>query len=275
MQEGDYISFQKASAMLADRLSATREEVALWAWFGKRLGGFDAYVSPMPAPCRKMEGCGDYSPSRCDGFAPPLQYGYPPDRVCDDDKPWTWLADAYFLEHDIESFSPAKAGRYISWNDLLTRWQAYGLDEDEISIKVRGRIHDDELTDIAPLFGGTVIGSETGAPPSWAMFPQADIDAIEVREFSHIRNRLPGADTNGTAGGAVKVGAGETAKRNQWTDVALKALWQESILPGMTQKALAEKYGVTHQSISKQLKRASERFSTTKSKASAKKTWLS
>lgn len=80
----------------------------------------------------------------------------------------------------------------------------------------------------------------------------------------------------GSEGAAVEVGAGATAKRNEWTDVALKALWQESILPGMTQKVLAEKFGVTHQSISKQLKRASERFSKTKSKTSAKKkTWLS
>ncbi|MDP1610086.1 MAG: hypothetical protein Q8M11_03445 [Sulfuritalea sp.] len=77
-------------------------------------------------------------------------------------------------------------------------------------------------------------------------------------------------------GEAQKVGAGDTAKRNKWTDVALKALWQESILPGMTQKILAEKYGVSHQSISKQLNRAAERFSKTRGKASAnKKSWLS
>lgn len=98
-----------------------------------------------------------------------------------------------------------------------------------------------------------------------------------IDEYEQARiEELPADADAGDGGGTVNVRAGATTKRNKWTDVALKALWQESILPDMTQKVLAEKFGVTHQSISKQLKRASERFSKTKSKASAKKkTWLS
>jgi hypothetical protein len=57
------------------------------------------------------------------------------------------------------------------------------MEENDTLIKVRGRIHDDELTDFAPLFGGTEIGGLTGAPKAWAMFPLADVERIEAREF--------------------------------------------------------------------------------------------
>jgi hypothetical protein len=77
---------------------------------------------------------------------------------------------------------------------------------------------------------------------------------------------------NQAAGDLQKVGAGDSTKRNEWTDNALKQLWNESLAPEMTQKKLAEQYGVTHQSISKQIKRARDKFSTTKK---AKKNWLS
>lgn len=103
---------------------------------------------------------------------------------------------------------------------------------------------------------------ERPSPDEWAKWAQSKGFALSDKWHSE--------------GDTVKIGAGAAVKRNQWTDAALKALWQESILPGMTQKVLAEKFGITHQSISKQLKRASERFSKTKSKSSAKKkTWLS
>lgn len=80
------------------------------------------------------------------------------------------------------------------------------------------------------------------------------------------------ASQNKAAGDLQKVGAGDSTKRNKWTDKALKQLWNESLAPEMTQKKLAEQYGVTHQSISKQIKRARDKFSTTKK---AKKNWLS
>lgn len=211
MEEGDYISFQKASAMLTDRLTApraTREEVALWAWFGKRHGGIDAYVSPK----------------RYNGSAPPVLPSPTPDQVCDGDRPWTWLFSAYFLKQEIESFDPTKGmGRFISWGDLLIRWQAYGLDEDEVRAKVRERSSGEDVVALAPIFGAA--GTETReekeadpggiyAPDAWAMFPLAAVEAIEAQELPHIRNSLPNADEGGTPGSVSDAGTRETATNN-------------------------------------------------------------
>lgn len=199
MQESDYVSFQRACVMLAEKLMATKEEVALWAWLGKRCGGIDAYSSPRPSICSKATGCDDFKPEHCGSFAPSPQFAHIPGDLEESATPWGWVADAYFLRREVESFNPSKVGRYISWGELIARWGAYGLTESDVLSKVRGRIHDDELTDMAPLFGGTEVGGKTGAPVSWAMFPLADIEAIEVRDF------------HGTADTTVKVGAGTTS----------------------------------------------------------------
>lgn len=195
MMEGDYISFQKAVAMLAARLSATREEVALWAWLGKRHGGLDAYDSPK----------------RYNGSASPVLPSPTPDQVCDGDRPWTWLFNSYFLKQEIESFDPAKGmGRFISWGDLLTRWQAYGLDEDEVRAKVRGRASGEDVVALAPIFGSMGMEKEEEkeaepdksriyGPDAWAMFSLTGIETIETRDFP------------GTAGRAVEVDGSETA----------------------------------------------------------------
>lgn len=62
-------------------------------------------------------------------------------------------------------------------------------------------------------------------------------------------------------------GAGATAKRHKWTDAALKELWGKSNMSGVTQAELAKEYGITHQSISKQLARARVKFAKGKSKS--------
>lgn len=211
-QESDYVSFQRACVMLAEKLTATREEVALWAWLGKRCGGIAAYSSPRPSTCSNADGCDRFKPEHCGSFAPSPQYAHIPDDLEEHTAPWEWLTDAYFLRREVESFNPSQVGRYISWGELLARWEAYGLTENDVLSKVRGRIHDDELTDMAPIFGGTRIGSETGAPSSWAMFPRADVEAIEARDFP------------GTAGRAAKVGADGTAEE---TPVERQARLQE------------------------------------------------
>lgn len=106
-------------------------------------------------------------------------------------------------------------------------------------------------------------------PAQWAKWAKENDVAVFPGFLLHMPEQSESED------GAVKVGADGTAKRNEWKDDALKSLWEESILPGMTQKKLAEKYGVTHQSISKQLKRANERFSKTKGNAGKRKTMWS
>lgn len=56
-----------------------------------------------------------------------------------------------------------------------------------------------------------------------------------------------------------KTNEGSNTKR--WTDEKLKALWEESLLPGITYEALGEKYGVSRQRIGKQIERAKLKFS--------------
>jgi hypothetical protein len=46
-----------------------------------------------------------------------------------------------------------------------------------------------------------------------------------------------------------------------WDDSKLKALWEESILPGVTQKSLSDKYGISRQRIAYLIKTAKNKFS--------------
>ena len=46
-----------------------------------------------------------------------------------------------------------------------------------------------------------------------------------------------------------------------WDDAKLRALWGESILPGVTPNDLAKKHGVTRQRISALIKTAKDKFS--------------
>ncbi|WP_259344367.1 hypothetical protein [Burkholderia pseudomallei] len=53
-----------------------------------------------------------------------------------------------------------------------------------------------------------------------------------------------------------------TRKGEKWSDASLRTLLEESKMPGFTQKAAAEKYGVTPQRISALLKQAKDKFET-------------
>jgi hypothetical protein len=206
-QESDYVSFQRACAMLAEKLKATREEVALWAWLEKKYGGIDAYITPKPSACCNADRCDDYNHELCGDelggvFAPPRQHGPAYDQVGESAKPWTWLLDAYFLRSEIDSFNPSPKWRCISWNELVARWGERGLDESDVRQKIRGRIRANELDDCASLYGVTELCGLGDGPATWAMFPLVQIKAIEARDFP------------GNAGDAVKVGAGRTAEES-------------------------------------------------------------
>lgn len=55
--------------------------------------------------------------------------------------------------------------------------------------------------------------------------------------------------------------AGESSKkRPSWDDAKLQALYKESLMPGVTQTSLGEKYGVKRQRIGALLKKAEEKF---------------
>lgn len=56
-----------------------------------------------------------------------------------------------------------------------------------------------------------------------------------------------------------------TTNKLRWDDAKLRALYEESILPGVTQISLGEKYGVKRQRIAKLLQDAREKFGSVKS----------
>ena len=50
--------------------------------------------------------------------------------------------------------------------------------------------------------------------------------------------------------------------KKKWDDVRLRALWEESIMPGVTQTSLAQKHGVKRQRIATLINTAKGKFST-------------
>lgn len=72
----------------------------------------------------------------------------------------------------------------------------------------------------------------------------------------------PEAAPYGTPEAKVEADKGTTAKTNKliWDDALLRALYEESILPGVTQTGLAIKHGVSRQRIGKLLNQAKENF---------------
>lgn len=58
--------------------------------------------------------------------------------------------------------------------------------------------------------------------------------------------------------------------KKKWGDAELRALWDESILPGVTHTSLATKHGVTRQRIGMLLDTAKEKFSTMRTRSGAK-----
>jgi len=194
----EYISYQKAKKILSERIGATPEEISLWAWLKKCHGGFDPYSSCKPASYGNAA-----EPQRLN---PPTH-----DQVSAGDSMSLWLASAYFRKTDIEEFDPVRAGRFISWPDLLKKWQAHGLTENETLIKVRGLIDNDAIDEpMAPIFGLTQISWSGLAPIDWALFKLEQIEAIEKQDFP-ADNAEIGDSLENTDGDTVQSTQGEIA----------------------------------------------------------------
>ena len=179
-----YISYQQALNRLQQRLKATQEEFAMWAWLGRHAGGFDAYLSPELTDCIRADECASFDGSRCRSFAPPRLAPPIPDQFESSVNPWSWQVGAYFLSADIETFDAEAGLRWIAWPALVERWQQFGLNEDDTREKVCALVVTDQLFVAAPVFGDTTLISGVGAPDAWAMFPLADIEAIELQDFN-------------------------------------------------------------------------------------------
>lgn len=89
---------------------------------------------------------------------------------------------------------------------------------------------------------------------------------------AHLIDALPAAK-----GGAVPTTPAPAAKagtnKKKWGDAELRALWEESIMPGVTQASLATKHGVKRQRIAALIKTAKGKFSTTRTNSGMKNSY--
>lgn len=111
-------------------------------------------------------------------------------------------------------------------------------------------------------------GKLTASPSAWVEWAkERDISVhtgflLAVRELQPDDATTKGQAVNATASNEVDK-SDECGKGNKkiWDDAKLRALWNESILPGVTQQNLADKYCVSRQRIATLLKEANGKFS--------------
>lgn len=210
----EYLSFQQAKQILAQRLGATPEEIAVWVWYGpEHGGGLVAYADSTPAPCCKADVCPDYQRDRCATLSP-RRFHFPDSgSVAKDVTPANLLADCYFQKTAVVAFAPDRVGRFISWSQLFERWKMFGLSDDEIRRKVVGRIECGELIDHMPIYGCTQLSGHTDAAGEGAMFEVEQVEAIQARDFAGLQQ------TAATSESAVA----ETSGMVAWQAEMLKA----------------------------------------------------
>lgn len=160
-----FIAYPKAIKLLADRIGATREELAAWVWVGPDNGGLAAYLNAIednPPPRFYF----DYHPGMADNF----DYLSP-------------LMACWFREDDLSSFEPTD--RYITGKELIERWSKQpGI---EPAAFIRAKISESRLQDIHPIFGVTqgTNGEDGSYPPlESGLFARSEIEKVEAIDFA-------------------------------------------------------------------------------------------
>ena len=154
----DYIAFPKAMKILADRLGATPEELAVWIFMGPDTGGIAAYRN-------------------ANELNPPPRFYF--DCIMGEDYLSPLMA-CWFRQDDIDRFDPAD--RYITGAALIERWSTQpGLRPEAL---IRAKIAESRLLDIYPTFGGTRgTHDDTSLPPlSAGLFALNHIEQVEAED---------------------------------------------------------------------------------------------
>lgn len=156
-----YIAYPRAMHQLAQRLSASPEELAAWVWTGPEHGGIAAYVNAneLDSPPRFSY---SYYVGTSDYVAP--------------------LMGCWFKADDVEQFDPAD--RYIVGTALIERWNRRpGLHAEAF---IQAKIAESRLLDIHPIYGGTqgTFSEHSDWPQLGSgLFPLAHILQIEAEDF--------------------------------------------------------------------------------------------
>lgn len=159
---GKYIPYPKALRLLAERLSATPEEVAAWVWAGPDDGGLSAWLQANRSdrPRRFFFDLGDGD--NFDYVAP--------------------LMACWFLESDIADFEPDD--RYITGKVLIDRWREHpGIRLDAF---IQAKIAESRLHDYHPIYGwtqGSFPGDLSCPPRAIALFLVSEVMTIEAEDF--------------------------------------------------------------------------------------------
>lgn len=156
-----FISFPMAMSILKDRLGATVDEIAIWARFGSRKGGIDAF--------KKQDQ--EFPPSRF-FFHPELSHQY-----------LNHLTGCWFIKEEINTFDPEE--RFITGAELVRRWQ--GKLGDGCRSFIADKIKELRLIDLHPVKGGTQ-ASEPDDPElptlEEGIFPLDLIQEVEEQQLN-------------------------------------------------------------------------------------------
>jgi hypothetical protein len=160
-----YLAFPKAMKLLADRMGATAEEVAIWIFLAQ------SDDSPTSQGLIAYTNANELNPPPRFHFHPMMGRDYV-----------SALMACWFKEEDIHSFEPED--RYITGQALVERWTHQTGNRPEAFI--RAKIAESRLLDLHPITGGTSgTFSEMNDFPSLesGLFAMSHIEAIEAEDF--------------------------------------------------------------------------------------------
>lgn len=158
----EYVAFPKAMKQLADRFSASADELAVWVWLGEGSGGLVAYLN-------------------ANELDPPPRFYYDMGSEGDFDYR-TPLMACWFKKGDITRFRPKE--RFITGTALIERWSEYS---DVIpDAFIQAKVAETRLQDIHPITGvtqGTDPGNEVYPSLKNGLYSLSEIVAIEAEDL--------------------------------------------------------------------------------------------
>lgn len=155
-----FIRYLNARKILAHRLKATPDEIAVWIWMGR----LKAYI-----------GVGELDP--------PPRFNYDLGDGGDFDYLSPLMA-LWFRENDIINFQPKPADRFITGKALIERWREQAENQPEAFIWAK--IAESRLLDAHPIFGTTQGFFSDGAsnpPLESCLFTLFHVEKIEEEDF--------------------------------------------------------------------------------------------
>ena len=168
-----FIPFLVVKRLLADRLKASPEEIAVWIFLGPQHGGLAAYehVNEFEDPPRFY-----------------FDYTAGPDYL----EP---LVRCWFKKEEVDRFNPPD--RFVTGQQLINRWSN---SVNSVNKFIEQQIAESRLLDLHPTFGGTQ-WTEDGEYPTResALFELAKIEAIEHENGISGSEPLPALPTTSTS----------------------------------------------------------------------------